>query len=328
VIFLSKTYAQESLLDTQEQVEQGHQDISEAQAEAAQAQKHVKKLERQVENLQAALKTEKMRNVEASTTEKATSQSQSKPLKKVSLTSPFGMKPSVDWVSQLRSRVPPAIQEEPEGSENEIEELPSKPRSRSQKLETMRGDKTKGRGKIKEMETAADESAAERPKGRDNGTQHEKENKDENMQLEDGEFEEDELEEDELVEEDIVETEVQEVRPPTKSHDRHQTQYSDIEEVLSPVKKPHSKKPPSNIGKSKESNAEDENPPKKRARSKPPSTTNGQKQSEVDTEEDQPAKKKKRKLNITSSSSVFGGPAGFTWNQVRSTLLAFFLANC
>lgn len=222
--------------------------------------------------------------------------------------------------NQLRSRKPPATEEQPDDSENSIQELPSKPRSRSQKPESIRGDKSKERGK---MEAVADKSgnAIERLKSR-GGKQSEKESKDEAMQLEDGELEEDELP-------DEGDTKVQEVRPsPTKGHDRHQMHDSDVEGVPPLVTKSHSEKPPSKVQKGKESGAKDDNSSKKRGRSKPPSTISGQNQSEVDTEEE-PAKKKKRKLNVTSghlgaASSVFGGPAGFTWNQVSSTYFSLF----
>ena len=231
--------------------------------------------------------------------------------------------------NQLRSRKPPAVEEQPDDSENSIQELPpSKPRSRSQKPESIRGDKFKERGK---MEAVADKgNAIERLKSR-GGKQSEKESKDETMQLEDGELEVDELEEDELPDEG--DTKVQEVRPsPTKRHDRHQIHDSDVEGVPPLVTKSHSEKPPSKVQKGKESDAKDDNSSKKRGRSKPPSTISGQNQSEVDTEEE-PAKRKKRKLNVTSghlgaASSVFGGPAGFTWNQVSSTYFSFSSQGC
>ena len=204
---------------------------------------------------------------------------------------------------QVGSRATSFIPEEPESSDDEVRALPSKPRSRSH----ARGDKPTSRSKTKERGTniADPGEIIERPTRHGEGGIHQ--NEDGNKQTEGGDVEEGEVVGDE-------------VPPTTKRRDRRREQGSDVEEAPPPVK---SRKPPNKLGKARETDAEGEEKEelhKKRAKSKPASSTGGQKQSEADTEEDQPAKKKKRKLNVTGGSSVFGGPAGFTWTQVWKCL--------
>ena len=109
---------------------------------------------------------------------------------------------------------------------------------------------------------------------------------------------------------------MQEEEAPTRKRDRRQEQASKVDEGP-PTK---SRKPPSKTGKAKEFDADEEDSKEergKRVKSKPASIAGGQRQSEADTEEDQLPKKKKRKLNVIGGgSSIFSGPAGFTWDQV------------
>ena len=214
--------------------------------------------------------------------------------------------------AQLRSQGSPVIEPEQNLVESEIEEVAFKPRSRSQKPESIGVSQANNKTKMKDTGAVIDGSRniPQRGKDQSSGKHREKKREEEKMELESGEIREDN---------DGSEPEVQQVPSPTKGPDRRQEHDSEIEAVLPPVKKPHSGKPSSRTGKANGTDAEDEDKgdrQRKRVKNKAASTANGQKQSEVDTEEDQPTKKKKRKLNVTGSSSVFSGPAGFTWNQV------------
>lgn len=110
---------------------------------------------------------------------------------------------------------------------------------------------------------------------------------------------------------------------------------TDEDEVKLPQSKKHrsirggqgvadAKKPQSKTSAIKVSSAEEGASSKKRARSKPPSKVQSQNADDSggnEETEEPPAKKKKRKINTTS---IFGGEARFTWNQVRTLPMTLF----
>ncbi|KAF8575960.1 hypothetical protein K439DRAFT_697427 [Ramaria rubella] len=276
-----------SLLETQEQVEQSQTDVIDAQNEAALAQKQAAKLERQIEKLQIALDTEKARYAAAIKAEKNRERNSSKPPSKTRAT-------------------PSVIERELEESGNELHERPS----RTRKPESTRSEPdTKGNRKGKEKASEVSEDIPQRTKDK-------RKDKERTIEREVVEIEDDELY--------LEDGEIQEVPPPTKKHS--QGQDSDVEKIPPPGKKPQSKiiqtdgskeettNAPPRLGKTKGVDAEDDERPRKRSRSKPPSTSGSQNLQDVDTG-DEPVKKKKRKLNVTNGAGIFGGPAGFSWNQ-------------